>query len=339
MRSILVIRFSSLGDVILATPIVRQLRRTYPDAIIDVAVNDRFADVWAHNPHVRRVWSVVPADPDAESDAVKLSMIESLPNGAYDLIVDLQHNLRSRIVRKGLGDMVVMAPKHRWEKLAMVYLKRRPRVTTPIVKRYRSTVEHLPLVFDTEGPEVWMAEERSQGAYRTPHTSLRGRIALAPGARHATKRWPAERWATLCTRLWTERGFVPVLVGGADETDVCDLIAAATDAPVERADGATTLEQTVRVLDGCDALVSNDSGVMHLGTARRLPVVAVFGSTVPELGFAPYGVRHEIVQHDVACRPCSHIGRSACPKGHFQCMLGIDVDHVMRGLDRLGIFA
>lgn len=339
MRSILIIRLSSLGDVVLATPLARQLHRTFPDAMIDVVVHDRFAEVWTHNPHIRRVWSVEPRDPDAETDAVKLSMVESVPDGAYDLIVDLQHNLRSRIIRKGLGGNVVLAPKHRLEKLALVYLKRRPNVVTPIVKRYRSTVEHLPLAFDVDGPEVWLPEERRDGAYRTPHTALRQRVAIAPGARHATKRWPAERVAELCTGLWRDRAIMPVLVGGSDETALCDAIAAMTDAPVERADGASTLEQTVRVLDGCDALVTNDSGVMHLASARRLPVVAVFGSTVPELGFAPYGVRHEIVQHDVACRPCSHIGRSACPKGHFRCMLGIDVDSVMRGLERLGIFA
>lgn len=335
-RSILVIRLSSLGDVILSTPIVRQLQRTFPDAILDVVVNERFSEVYAHNPRVRTVWpALVSTTVDGEMDAQKLAMKESVPGGRYDLVVDLQRNVQSATIRHGLGDVIVKYPKFRMQKLAMVYLKRFPDVTTSIVDRYRMPLEGLPLVMDTEGPEVWLASERAQGVYaprRSPlpsygnspnTTSLSGmRVVIAPGAKHATKRWPPLYVAELCKMLVGEGAMVS-LVGGPADVELCNSIVNAANVDIARHDGATSLEQTIHALDAADVLVTNDSGVMHLGASRRIPTVAVFGSTVKELGFAPYGTRHVVVEHDIACRPCSHIGRSACPKKHFNCMVQI----------------
>lgn len=340
MRSILVIRLSSLGDVILATPLVRQLQRTYPHARIDVAVAERFAEVWKHNPRIAHVWPISSASTaDPENDETKIKIVESLldVDGSYDLIVDLQNNLRSSSLRHGLGSVVVRASKHRLEKLALVWLKKRPAVITPIVARYRSPVEHLPLALDTEGCEVWLPEERLQGVYLSaqPTRNNSRRIAVAPGAHHATKRWPEIRFAQLIRELVSLHTKEIVLLGGPADVEICTSIARAAGVAVLRADGATDLESTVRMLDTCQAIVTNDSGVMHLASARRIPIVAIFGSTVRDLGFAPYAVSNRVVEHDVACRPCSHIGRASCPKGHFACMNGIDVERVISALNEL----
>lgn len=340
MRSILVIRLSSLGDVILATPLVRQLQRTYPHARIDVAVAERFAEVWKDNPRIAHVWPIASTSTaDPENDETKIEIVESLSeiDGSYDLIVDLQNNLRSASLRHGLGSVVVRAPKHRLEKLALVWLKKRPAVITPVVARYRSPLEYLPLALDTDGCEVWLPEEREQGVYRSAQPS-RGntrRIALAPGAHHATKRWPVVRYAQLAHDLTQKHGKSVVLVGGPADVEICTAVAEASGVEVVRADGSLSIEATVRVLDTCQAIITNDSGVMHLASARQIPVVAIFGSTVRDLGFAPYAVPSRVVEHDVACRPCSHIGRASCPKGHFACMNGIDVERVLSALNEL----
>lgn len=339
MHSILVIRLSSMGDVVLATPLVRQLRRTYPNARIDVAVADRFVDVWANNPHVTCVWPVPSIHAsEAGTDELKLEMLESLSgewNGEYDLIVDLQNSLRSAALRRGLGRRIVRAPKHRLEKLAMVYLKRRPAITTSIVERYRSTIENLPIVADADGCELWLPEEHHLGAYPHERRAVDPmRIALVPGAHHATKRWPVVRYAELAATL-VRRGHNVVLLGGPSDVELCNAVEAAAGVPMLRGDGATSIEATVRMIDTCACVVTNDTGVMHIAAARRAPVVAIFGSTVRELGFAPYGTEHRIVEHDVACRPCSHIGRSTCPKGHFLCMEGIAVGSVLHAIEQL----
>ncbi len=332
IRSILVIRLSSLGDVILATPIVRQLAHSFPDARIDVATADRFADVWAHNPYVTRCWAV--EDDPARTDSAKLKLAESLPHGRYDVVVDLQHSLRSSLLRKGLCDTLRVAPKYRREKLAMVWLKRFPRHVVHVVDRYRSCLEGLPLALDVAGPEVWTPAERAAGAYEgaPPMAASLNRIAVAAGAHHATKRWLPERFGELCHRIVDELGATPVLVGGPADSATVDAVMMYAPPATVRADGATTLADTIAILDTCSAIVTNDTGVMHLASARRLPVVAIYGGTVPQLGFTPYGVRYRIAEADVACRPCSHIGKRSCPKKHFRCMTDVHATQVLSQL-------
>lgn len=347
--SILVIRLSSLGDVILTTPLIRQLQRTYPKASIDVMVNERFSEVYAHNPRIRKVWhNMVTTTVDSGMDDIKMQMRASLDNNGYDVVIDLQNNLQSAAIRHGVGRRMFVYPKFRAEKLAMVWLKKFPRVTTPVVDRYRMPLHALPLVHDTEAPEVWLETEKKLGVYgkrfSTPvvhgmHNAAAPvpqtlHVALAPGAQHATKRWPAERFGMLARTL-VEQGARVTLVGGTADVAICDAVATSAGVAVERADGATNLESTIQVLDSADVLVTNDSGVMHLGSARRMPIVAIFGSTVKQLGFEPYGVRHTVVEYDVSCRPCSHIGRSACPKKHFKCMTEIYPPTVLTAIHNL----
>lgn len=336
MRSILVVRLSSMGDVILVTALVRQIQRTWPDAAIDVAVHERFAEVWAHNPRIRHVWSIqTRSAADTHIDDTKLAMAEANDGELYDLVVDLQKNVRSKLLLRGLGKEYVTVNKHRLEKLLLVWLKRRPAVTIPVVDRYRQTLRDYPLVLDVEGPELWLEEEFRQGAQRGRNNRVAtGRVAIAPGAHHETKRWPISRFAEVCRQL-THLGYQAVLVGGPADVARCSAVAEEAGVDVVRADGARTLASTIETLDGCDLLITNDTGVMHIASARHVPIVAIFGGTVPELGFAPYGVPHVIIQNDVGCRPCSHVGKSQCPRGHFLCMTGISVDDVVNGARKL----
>lgn len=328
MPSILVIRLSSLGDVILATALVRQISRSMPGAAIDIAVDTRFAEVWAHNPRVRTVYAV------DRSMRIYEDLIRQAGQAPYDIVVDLQKNRRSAQLIASLvmpaSTQVLKVAKHRLEKLALVWLKRRPRVVTPVVRRYWNTVQRLGVDHDELGPEVWTDNELA--ASHQPRTI----VGLAPGARHATKRWTAGGFAELARDLALRQGQTVVLLGGPDDVAVCDEIEKLSGLTLERADGATDLSSTIRVLDRCRAVVSNDSALMHLARARHVPVVAIFGSTVPELGFAPQGDDVRIVEvRGLPCRPCTHIGREACPKGHFRCMTDIDSESVSAAVTEL----
>jgi heptosyltransferase-2 len=328
MPSILVIRLSSLGDVILATALVRQISRSMPDAAIDVAVDARFAEVWAHNPRVRKVYTVDRAKRTNED------LIRQAGQAPYDIVADLQKNRRSAQLVASMSlpasTQMLKVAKHRLEKLALVWLKRPPRVVTPVVKRYWNTVRHLGIEYDELGPEVWTDNESV--AMQQPRTV----VGLAPGARHATKRWTVAGFAELARDLVNCQGQSVVLLGGPDDVRVCDEIEALAGAVLERADGATDLSSTIHALDRCRAVVSNDSALMHLARARRVPVVAIFGSTSPELGFAPQGEDVRIIEsRGLSCRPCTHIGRDSCPKGHFRCMTDIAPDAVVSAVSEL----
>lgn len=311
MQSILVVRLSSLGDVLLTTPLVRWLRARYPNATIDVAVAERFAEVYASNPHVS---TVVKIQPDQRT--------WQHTRRSYDVVLDLQNNNRSHSLTKALSTAIRRYPKHRLEKLALVYLKRKPVITTHVVQRYATTLHGLDVQQDDLGLEVFVNGRKAE---QNPNAHA---IGIAPGAHHFTKRWPTEKFAAVAQTL-LQASTPIVLLGGPAEVELCNTIHEACKGLTTRADGATTLAQTIDALQNCTTVITNDSGVMHLAAACGVPIVAVFGSTVKELGFTPYGIPYRIVEQDVVCRPCSHIGRGSCPKGHFNCMNLISVEQVV----------
>jgi lipopolysaccharide heptosyltransferase II len=334
-HSFLVIRLSSMGDVLLVTPFLRQLRAAYPHARIDVVVEARFAEVLRYNPHCTTIIEYTRTGSSNDLAALKTSLRSTLPGGRYDFVVDLQRNRHSRRIRAGMGRHVYRIYKARREKLSLVYLKKNLyRTIVPIAERYRLTVQELRVDDDGEGLELWLPEEAGARTYppavRTQEH--RKRIAVAPGAFHATKRWLPERFAEAATVLARETGADVLLLGGAADRDICATVAAhiPSDIHVTDASGSTSVADTARLLDTSDVLLTNDTGVMHIAAARRIPVVSVFGSTVREFGFAPYRVTSRIVEVELGCRPCTHIGRAECPKGHFHCMRLIEAGQVVQ---------
>lgn len=346
IRSVLVIRLSSMGDVLLATALVRELHTQFPDARLDVCVNEEWSDIFRYNPHCsnvlayKRSWS--RTELSRWKKEIQQSLQETTGNTRYDWILDLQRNHRSRRIRSGLGQNVRRIKKHRVHKLALVHLKSNfHSKTLHSTERYRETASTLDVHDDGQGLEFWLPEEKVQHirqATTTTTSSLSSgivRIALAPGAHHATKRWLPEHFAKsaliLAERFRREgRASEIVLLGGKADTDLCAGVAALLEGQVrvENAYGTSSLMDTARTLDSCSLLLCNDTGVMHLAAARGVPLVAVFGSTVPELGFAPFRVPHRIAQAPVDCRPCTHIGRESCPKGHFKCMKLVSAESV-----------
>jgi heptosyltransferase-2 len=326
---ILVIRLSSLGDVVLATPVARLLSTTFPDAELHVAVAGEFADVWRSNPYVARLVTVDRRlSARAMADAVRDQL---LPR--YDVVVDLQRNIRSYALRRGRAMRLLRSSKHRAEKLALVWLKRSPAQSIHVAQRFIAALKPLGIGDDGMGLEFWLPEER--GALSYPP---RRRVALsdqvlsiAPGARHATKQWIPERFAAVA-RVFQERGWQIVLFGSEAERPLCEQIARTLDPERTIIFAGLPLVESVRVLDRCQAIVSNDSAMVHIAAARGVPVVAIYGSTVPELGFTPYRVRHHIVETELGCRPCTHIGRARCPLGHFGCMVGVTVGDVVHAV-------
>lgn len=333
IHSILIIRLSSMGDVLLATPLVRELRKRFPDARIDVCINEEWSDIFRHNPHCTNVFSYKRSWSRAEFFSWKQEIVRSLQettdSACYDWVLDLQRNNRSRHIQRGLGQSIRRVSKHRLHKLALVYLKSNfHSKTLHVTERYRKTASELDVQDDGQGLEFWLHGEHVPHSRTETAEMSTVRIALAPGAHHATKRWLPERFAKsallLAERFQGEgKNCTIVLVGGKSDVALCAEVVSllAGKVSVEDASGSASLAQTAELLDSCAVLLCNDTGVMHLASARGVPLVAIFGSTVPELGFAPFRVSHRIMQaNNVGCRPCTHIGRETCPKGHFACM-------------------
>jgi len=332
INKILIFRLSSMGDIILTTPIARILRKQFPNAQIDVITAKQFTDIYSFNPYINNVLEYDKSSTLKEVDEFKNSILHS-NNGKYDLIVDLHRNIRSKYFMNKLTNHVVRIKKHRLKKMSLVHLKKNIFTDIPLIPlNYIDSLSDLNIQDDRGGLELWFPEEKSKGFYppdsRQSPKKGKIKIAVAPGAFHKTKRYPIDYLTISLNKIYEEIKPEIFIIGGKDDVAICnDLINQLSFTPID-CSGSTSIIDTARWINGCDLLLTNDSGVMHIAAARQVPIVAIFGSTVPEFGFSPFRVKHTILETNISCRPCTHIGRSECPKGHFKCMMNITPDIV-----------
>ncbi len=312
-ENILIIRLSSLGDVLLTTPVVRSLKKKFPSAEIDFLVKPQYKEALKHNPYLRNIFEYVPKN--------LKEIIKTLRNNKYDFVLDLQNNLRSRKVRKALKTKTYVFHKPTFEKFMLVHFKKNYfGGVFPIPYRYALAVKDLQL--DNEGLDLFLPKDLAPVIKKEENY-----IGFCPGARHFTKRYPAEYFVRL-GKLLGKEGFQIAIFGGKDDTEICSEIASKIPNAKNLCNENKLFETAVNIKE-CKAVICNDSGLMHTAAAVKTPVVAIFGSTVKEFGFVPFGVKNIILErNDVPCRPCSHIGREKCPKKHFDCMRKLTPEEV-----------
>ena len=332
-----VFRLSSIGDIVLSSPLLRVMRATAgPKARIDFVVKKEYADLVKFSHHL----SVVHEFDDSRGFRGLQELRDTLRAEEYDLVVDIHNNLRTIYLRNFCNTKeVVTVNKRLFERWQLVNLKRNVYAGyVPIAERYIETVEEFGISNDGKGLELFIPDE-IQFAVSGKMAKLRLNefntvIGVCPGAKHYTKRWQKEKFAAACVRFAKEMNAKILLFGGAADTGDCSAIAAeiktrVSEETVTDLSGEFSLLEVAAAMEFCDLVLTNDSGLMHVACARQRKVVAIFGSTVKEFGFAPYGTESVLIENSsVTCRPCSHIGRSECPKGHFKCMTDIGIDEV-----------
>jgi heptosyltransferase-2 len=168
-----------------------------------------------------------------------------------------------------------------------------------------------------------------------PEGLARPLLAVAPGARWPTKRWPIERFAAVAQALAQAQQAAVVVLGSAEDSLLAQELGQRLSVPVLNSTGKLSLMHTAALLQQCRLLLSNDSGLMHMATALRVPVVAIFGPTVQEFGFYPFKASAQVVSAALACRPCSTKGSTRCPRGHHQCMQQVTVAHVLAAASKI----
>ncbi len=340
-NKILVIRLSSMGDIILTSHLVRNLKEHFPDTHIDTIVFSQYSEIFDNNPYITKVIKYDKTKNNFEQKLQKKEIFGQDISNPYGLIIDLQKSRRSKKIYSGVGTECLKIDKNRLFKLALVYLKKKiPNRQKHITQIYSESVAPLEIGDDGRGLELWLPEDKLAGfyiPYSTTRQSIasRSRIGIAPGAFHQTKKWPPEKFIGLANALHNRYGSEIVLLGGGNDTDVCRQIAENAKCKITDLSGSQSIYDTVRIIDTCRLVVSNDTGIMHMSAARHVPVAAIFGSTVPEFGFTPYRVEHAIIEKIIPCRPCTHYGRAACPKGHFDCMNLIEINDVLKSAENL----
>ena len=329
---ILLVRFSSIGDILLTTPLIRALRARHPGARIDALTKAALAPLLADNPHLDAV--LAPAA--GESLA---ALATRLRPARYTHRLDLHGSVRSRLLRLLLPGHWHGYPKHRLARgfLVLAHRDRYPAGTPPVPERYFEAAVGLDVRPDGGPPEFGLGAaalaEADAYLYATGLDPSRGLVALAPGTAHATKRWPVDHWQALAAALRTS-GRPIVIVGSPEDLPTASAVAAAAPGTVVAA-GQFSLQGTGALLARSTALISGDTGVMHMATAVGTPVVALFGPTVEAFGFFPYRARARVLQRDLPCRPCSRMGGPTCPLGHHDCLRRILPDAVQAALAEL----
>ena len=246
----------------------------------------------------------------------------------YDCIIDLQNNLRSKLFLNNLTGEVLTFNKKRFEKVLLVHLKINLLKEVPQIPiRYAETIPDFQL--DDEGLDLFLPENI---ASRIP--AGQNVIGLCPGARHFTKRWQKENFIQL-GKMLIEKGFSVALFGGESDRELCEEISKEIPGSVNLSTEDDIL-QLAKDMQQCKAVVCNDSGLMHAACAVKIPVVAIYGSTVREFGFTPYGCKNIILENNsLTCRPCSHIGKKKCPQKHFRCMLELTPAQAFESINKV----
>ncbi len=309
---LLVIRFSSIGDIILTSPVVRCLKKQRPEAEIHFLTKLQFRDLVAHSPYVDKVHTL-------EDDLAEV--LPALKKEGFTEIIDLHHNLRSMKVKRALGVPAHSFPKLNLEKWMLVNFKRDRMPQVHIVDRYLSTVAHLGVKNDGAGLDLFIPPEREVALSTLPESHWHGYVALCIGAAHFTKRLPEHQLIDLASQLSGPL----VIIGGPEDQAIARAVADATGARAYDATGKYDLLGSASLIKQANSAITHDSGAMHVAAAFRKNTVSIWGNTVPSFGMGPYIPQHPERAHitevpGLPCRPCSKIGFDACPRGHFHCM-------------------
>ncbi len=351
-EKILIIRFSAIGDILLATPLIRALRQNFPQARLDFAVKANFAEVLRYHPAIDHLYELNPAGGWSALRALG----RRLQNIHYDVVLDVHKNFRSSyLAYAAKPQQALRHRKHVFRRWLFVTTKINFMFKAPpIYRRYLEAAAPLGVATDElPSPGRWLElfwsakeEQEAERALAThhwqPHVPL---IGLAPGAGYFTKRWPPEYFGELAAHL-VRLGNQIVVLGGPQDAGLAKIVArhmalactqhnrsadsGQTPARLIDLTGALSLLASAAVIKRCQLLVANDSGLMHVAEAADTPLLAIFGSTTPALGFSPQLASSRVVENrDLACRPCSHLGHHQCPRGHFRCMREILPREVM----------
>lgn len=323
MKKILLIRFSSIGDIVLTTPVIRCLKQQIPDVELHVLTKSSYQNLLVCNPYINKVIGL-------KGDLKDL--LPELKAEKYDFVVDLHRNLRSRRVKFALHKPSASFPKLDFQKFLYTKLKIGKLPDVHIVDRYFKAVENLNVKNDGQGLDFFFDENSAVLPPEMPEKY----VAVVIGGQHSTKILPAEKVIEVCRAL----DFPVVLVGGKEDAERGGLISKALEDNVLNTCGRFSIAQSAMALKRAEAVLANDTGMMHIAAALRKPIVSVWGNTVPEFGMYPYlptcPQRSCIVENkSLKCRPCHKLGYKQCPKGHFSCMNTLDANEIAGKLKEL----
>lgn len=315
---ILIIRFSSIGDIVLTTPVIRCCKNQIQDSEIHFVCKTAFKSTLQHNPFIDKLFTF-----DKEIDEV----IPQLKKENYDVVIDLHNNLRSRRLKLALGKKSYSFNKLNIQKLLAVAFKAKwllPKVH--IADRYLKAVSKLGVIEDGKGLNYFISDEEKVKLTSLPNELHDGFVALVAGGSYYTKKIPVNKLVEICNA-----SKLPLaLLGNKEDSEIAEQVIAQCKNTFNLC-GKFTLNQSASIMSQAEYVITSDTGLMHIASAFGKKIYSLWGNTIPEFGMYPYKPHDEnkiLEVSNLGCRPCSKLGYSKCPKGHFKCMNEIDVSSI-----------
>jgi ADP-heptose:LPS heptosyltransferase len=316
LKKILIIRFSSIGDIVLTTPVIRCLKQQLPGCDVHYLTKIQYKAILVSNPYIDKIYTI---------ELNINEVINAMKAEKYDFIVDLHKNFRSLGIRNKLRVKAASFPKLNLQKWLLVQFKINKMPPVHIVERYFEAVKHLGVKNDLQGLDYFIPKKDEVNPKNLPENFHTGYIGFVIGGQHKTKQLPVEKSLEILQKI--DR---PVLIlGGPEDHEQAEEIINLTEGTFYNACGKFNINQSASLVKQADAIITGDTGLMHIAAAFRKKIISVWGNTVPEFGMFPYMPGKESLSKifevkGLPCRPCSKIGFDKCPKGHFDCMNLID---------------
>ena len=319
-KKILIIRFSSIGDIVLTSPVARCIKQQMKDVEIHFLTKKVFHTIVTENPNIDKVYVI-------EKNIQEV--LPELKKEKYDYILDLHYNIRSILLKLKLNRPYATINKLNLKKWLLVFLKSKKIRTQHIVDRYIETAKYWGIKNDNKGLDFFIAAKDEVDLDALPLSHRNGYIGFVIGAKHFTKRMPKEKILSICSKL----NDPVLLLGGKEDIQVAQYIEQNIGSKIFNACGKYNLQQSASLVKQAKKIITHDTGLMHIAAAFKKDIVSIWGNTVPEFGMYPYlpdaSKQAKIVEvKDLSCRPCSRIGFTKCPKGHFKCMFNIDENEI-----------
>lgn len=319
----LIIRFSSIGDIVLTTPVIRCLKQQKPGIRLHYLTKQAFQPVLAANPYIDRLHFL--------NDNLNAT-IEELRQEKFDIVIDLHKNIRTLKVKRALNVPDYAFDKKNFEKWILVNLKVNLMPVTSIVERYMETVAPLGVKNDGQGLDYFIPDEVNITNTDVPMSHWAGYVGCVIGGSYHTKKLPIDKWKEFIQQI----PFPVMLIGGPEDRADGGAIAQIDPVKVYNSCGKFSLNESAWLVEKARVVVSNDTGMMHIAAAFKKPIVSLWGNTSPEMGMFPYfgynDLEHTIApksymleNRELSCHPCSKLGHNRCPRKHFRCMNDLDM--------------
>ncbi len=325
MVKFLIIRFSSIGDIILTTPVIRCMKTQIEDAEIHFLTKARYKDILITNPYIDKLHLL---------QSNYNSLIRTLKSENFDYIIDLHKNIRSFRIKSALKRISFSFHKLNFRKWLLVNFKIDKLPKTHIVDRYLDTTNVFSVTNDQQGLDFFIPKD-DQKDFKKTISRLPGSFAIiVVGGGHNTKQIPVDKIQYIIDHL----GCPVVLLGGPEDIEKAEMINCSGKKDLFDFVGKLTVNQSAMVIKNCSVILTPDTGLMHIATAFKKSILSIWGNTVPEFGMYPYypDKNSEYFEvNDLKCRPCSKIGFSKCPKKHFNCMNKQDYQKIIKRIHAL----